>query len=184
MLDNILSSYFSIKIFTCINDKRKLKIIKYNKKMQNNIGIKLIDYIFYSRKYIVYEENNKAKEYHIDNDQLIFEGDYKNGKRNGIGKEYDYNGELKFEGEFQNGKRNGNGKEYHSNGKLQFEGEYLNGEKNGKIKEYYCDGILKFEGEYLNGKPWNGKIYDKTKNNKINIIHIKLNFSFISVINV
>ena len=46
-------------------------------------------------------------------DRLIFEGDYKNGKRNGKGKEYsDYNGKLIFEGEYVNGKRNGKGKEY------------------------------------------------------------------------
>ena len=32
-------------------------------------------------------------------------------------------------------KKNGNGKEYDYNGKLEFEGEYLNGEKNGKGKD-------------------------------------------------
>ena len=34
-----------------------------------------------------------------------------------------------FEGEYLNGKRNGKGKEYDYNGKLEFEGEYLNGNK-------------------------------------------------------
>ena len=33
---------------------------------------------------------------------------------------------IKFEGEYLNGKRNGKGKEYGWNGKLLFEGEYLN----------------------------------------------------------
>ena len=33
----------------------------------------------------------------------MFEGEYLNGKRNGKGKEYDFNGKLKFEGEFLNG---------------------------------------------------------------------------------
>ena len=36
---------------------------------------------------------------------LIFEGEYLNGKRNGKGKEYGYDGSLKFEGEYLNGKR-------------------------------------------------------------------------------
>ena len=78
----------------------------------------------------MYELNNgtgKVKEY--DNGELIFQGEYLNGKRNGIGKEYDYNGELKFEGEYLNGKRNGKGKEYDYEGKLEFEGKYLNGIK-------------------------------------------------------
>ena len=42
---------------------------------------------------------------------MIFEGEYKNGKRNGKGKEYSTDGDLIFEGEYKNGKRNGKGKE-------------------------------------------------------------------------
>ena len=38
-------------------------------------------------------------------DELIFEGEYLNGVRNGKGKEYCKNGILEFEGEFSNGKR-------------------------------------------------------------------------------
>ena len=43
---------------------------------------------------------------------------------------------LEFEGEYLNGKRNGKGKEYFYNGILEYEGEYLNGQRNGKGKEY------------------------------------------------
>ena len=42
---------------------------------------------------------------------MEFEGDYLDGKRNGKGKEYFYNGILQFEGEYKDGKRNGKGKE-------------------------------------------------------------------------
>ena len=66
-------------------------------------------------------------------------------------REYFINGQLIFEGEYLNGKRNGKGKEYCGSW-LIFEGEYLNGKKNGKGKEYDYNGILQFEGEYLNGK--------------------------------
>ena len=38
-------------------------------------------------------------------DELIFEGDYINGKRNGKGKEYNYYDKLEFEGEYLNAKR-------------------------------------------------------------------------------
>ena len=91
----------------------------------------------------------KVKEYDY-NGELIFEGEYLNGLRNGKGKEYGYfHGKLKFEGEYLNGLKNGNGKEYW-NGILIFEGEYLNGLRKGK--EYDYDGKLEFEGEYLNGE--------------------------------
>ena len=65
---------------------------------------------------------------------------------------------LIFEGEYLNGKRNGKGKEYNYDGKLIFEGEYLyNWKKKGKsfVKEK-----LEYEGEYLYNKKWNGKGYD------------------------
>ena len=49
-------------------------------------------------------------------------------KKNGKGKEYNNNGNLIFEGEYLNGKRNGKAKEY-SYGNLIFEGEFLNGQR-------------------------------------------------------
>ena len=61
-------------------------------------------------------------------------------ERNGKGKEYNFNGELIFEGEYLNGKMNGKVKEYNFNGKLLFEGEYLYGNK---WKGRYYDGLNK-----------------------------------------
>ena len=53
-------------------------------------------------------------------------------KKNGIGKK-NLNNQLIFEGEYLYGKKNGKGKEYYFVGKLKFEGEYLNDIKwNGK----------------------------------------------------
>ena len=73
--------------------------------------------------------------------------------KNGNGKiiEYDEFGDILFEGEYLNGKRNGKGKEYGSYGKLKFDGEYLNGLKK-EGKEYDMSGNLIYEGEYLNGQ--------------------------------
>ena len=165
LLENIKSIFFSRIIFSYLDEKIKLKIIKYNKKLKNKIDIKLINYKFYSGKYIIYETNIKGKEYDGQYGDLIFEGEYLNGERNGKGKEYDCHGNLEFEGEYLKGKRHGKGKEYsYENGKLKFEGEYLNGEKNGKGKEYYNNGLLKFEGEYLNGERIIGKLYDNNGN--------------------
>ena len=129
------------------------------------MGINIDNYKKLSRKIKIGGISGYGKEYGIDELNLIFEGEYLNGERNGKGKEYICrdrdlklnifyaNFKLIFEGEYLNGKRNGKGKEYNDyNGKLEFEGEYLNGKRNGKGKEYnYYNGKLIFEGEYLNG---------------------------------
>ena len=174
MLNKIKSIFIIKKVFNNLYDRIQLKLIKYNKKLQNKINIFLYNYKIYSKRYIKYETNNKGEESYYDG-QLKYEGEFLNGERNGKGKEYYDNDELKFEGEYLNGKRNGKGKEYGYDRTLSFEGEYLNGKKwngngynnnkiiyslkdgKGKIKEYdnYTDK-LEFEGEYLNGKR-NGK---------------------------
>ena len=129
LLEKIKSIFFSRILLSHLDEKIKLKLIKYNKSLQYKIDIKLINYKFYTGKYIIYETNIKGKEYDGYTDVLLFEGEYLNGERNGKGKEYYEIGELKFEGEYLNGKRHGKGKEYHWDRKLKFEGEYLNGKR-------------------------------------------------------
>ena len=155
-LEIIESPFFSKLLFSFMNEKIKLKVIKYNKKLQNKIDINLNNYKFYNGKYIIYEneKNIKGKEYMKSisgyGEHFLYEGEYLNGERNGKGKEYYDNGNLLFEGEYLNGERR-KGKEYNNDGSLRYEGEYLNGKRNGKGKEYDEDGDLIFEGEYLNG---------------------------------
>ena len=159
MLKNIKSTYFIKLLFSYVNEKQKLKIVKFNKKLQNIINMSIINYKFFTGKYLIYESNGVGKEYLATNDELLFEGEYFHGERKGKGKEY-YKLFI-YEGEYLNGKRNGEGKEYFCNGDLKFEGEYLNGKKNGKGKEYNGESTLIFEGEYLNGKRnGKGKEYD------------------------
>ena len=176
LFGNIKSIFFSKILFSHLNERIKLKIIKYNKNLQNKIGIKLINYKLFKGAYINYEEEGKGKEYYAWDNKLRFEGEYLNGERNGKGKEYT-DGRLYFEGEYLKGKRNGKGKEYFYNGNLMFDGEYKDGNKwngkgydglnnvvyelkngNGRVKEYE-DGELIFEGEYLNGErfKWESK---------------------------
>ena len=109
MLQNSKSIYFLKRLFNCVDEKNKLDIIKYNKNMQNILGISLINYKTFSGRYIIYGKNGKGREYNY-NDLLVFEGEYLNGQRNGKGKEYDDNGELIYEGEYLKDKRNGKGK--------------------------------------------------------------------------
>ena len=68
---------------------------------------------------------------------------------NGNVKKFNYFGKLKFEGEYKNGNKNGKGKVYDGS-ILLFEGNFINGKRNGKGRNYYYNGKLEFEGEYLN----------------------------------
>ena len=92
---------------------------------------------------IIYElinGNGKLKEYDEQYPELlIFDGEFINGIKKGIFKEYSYkyNGKnyLTFEGEYYNEKRNGKGKEYYyDSDKLKFEGEYKDGFQNRKAE--------------------------------------------------
>ena len=170
------------KVYALITIKKKLKIIIYNNKLKKVLNYDIEDYKKLSRREIIFEKKGKGKEYVINTNILIFEGKYKNKKRNGKGREYFINGKLKSEGNYLKGKKNGVFKEYYLNGEIKFEGEYLNGNKikgkeydenknliteidnNGKIKKYFhykdynvYECHLIFEGEFINNNKIKGK---------------------------
>ena len=187
MLKNIISIYFNQLLFSHLQEKIKLKVLKYNKSLQNSINISLPNYKLFTKKFIIYEtkEKTKGKEYNIYAN-LEYEGEFLNGERNGKGKEYSHS-LSKFEGEYFKGKRwNGKKLQYYMNGKIRAEFEYTKGKitnikqygENGEInelkeakgimKEYTYDGVFIFEGEYLNGKRnGKGKEYCEVFNNNI-----------------
>ena len=107
----IKSSYILNEIFSFLNMKQKLNIIIYNKQLQKEQGIDIEDYKNISGKYKIDGIFGLGREYKIKTNELIFEGEYLNGKRNGNGKEYYDNEKIKFEGEYKNGLK-WNGKEY------------------------------------------------------------------------
>ena len=166
LLDNINSLYLLKKLFSQLNEKKKLKTIKYNKKLQKKIDISLSNYRLFSLRYIKFQEYGEEYDYYH---YLEFKDlrEEKNGKK----KEYD-KGELIFEGEYLRGKRNGKGKEYYLSPFAKF-GIYkdLEYSEYKKWKETEKEYLLKFEGQYLNGKKWNGKGFDQ----KGNIIYILKN---------
>ena len=100
---------------------------------------------------------------------MLFEGKYKNGEKNGKGKEY-FNNRLEFEGEFKNGEKV-NGKKYSFtrgyDGKLEYDGDFAYGSKNGQGKEYDLEGNVIFEGEFQNDEWLNGKIKSYNDNNQL-----------------
>ena len=166
MLDNIKSLFILKKIFYQLSEMIKLNYIVHNKNLKHKLDIDIIDYRRISGRYIIDENKGKGKEYNSYNNKLIYEGEYLNRKRHGLGKLYNDEGNLIFEGEYLNGKINGKGKKYYNNGRIQYEGEFLNEKMNGKGKEYNKYGEIIYEGEYLNGKI-NGKGKEYYDNGKL-----------------
>ena len=63
MLVKIKSSYFIKNMLSNLEEGNKLKVVKYNKRLQNNLGINLFNYKEFTKKYVIYEENGKGKDY-------------------------------------------------------------------------------------------------------------------------
>ena len=84
MLEKVLSPYILKIFFSYLDEKQKLELVKYNKSLQQKLSISINNYMYFKGNYIVYESNRKGKEYN-HNGNLIFEGEYLNGKRNGLG---------------------------------------------------------------------------------------------------
>ena len=105
------------------------------------------------REILMGRETNKIKEY--NKDELIFEGEKKNGKRwNGKGKEYNDDNVLIYDGEYLNGKRHGYGKLY---GYIKYYDEDDSNDDEDNSNDGYVIYSLIFEGEFNEGKEWNGK---------------------------
>ena len=177
MLFSIKSTYFTQVIFSYLSEQKKLSLVIYNKTLQKRLHLNLFNYKIFSGKYIIFSSKDKniGKEYIRKGDILFYEGEYLNGKKNGLGKEYYEDGCLKFEGEYIKGKKEEKGIEYYNEGKIEFDGEYKNDRKyNGQIYDRLTEtfreikngtgyiqelneyGEIKFEGECINTKR-NGK---------------------------
>ena len=84
-----IKSLFIIKrILSHLEESNKLKLILYNKHLQNKLGIDIDSYKKISGRYKIAEPNGYGKEYKLNTNILLYEGEYKNKKRNGKGKEY------------------------------------------------------------------------------------------------
>ena len=114
-----------------------------NGKAKEYIDGKLV----FEGQYLKGKKSGKCIEYKYQ--QIVtFDGIYIEGnKRFGKIKEYDLNNNLIFDGELKFGKREDYGKEYDKNSNIKFDGQYLNGLRNLKGKEFK-DGKLIFEGKY------------------------------------
>ena len=80
VIESIKSLYILKDIFSFLSEKRKLKILLYNKYFQKKLDINIKDYKRISKRLREGERNGKGKEYNIYG-KLIFEGEYINEKR-------------------------------------------------------------------------------------------------------
>lgn len=96
-------------------------------------------------------EHGTFTEYY-ENGQIMIQGTYRDGKKEGFWKEYLRNGVPKAEGTYQNDKKEGLWIIYYPGGKKHFEGMYRNGERDGEWIEYAGDGSVFARIVYKNGK--------------------------------
>ena len=111
MFNLIKSYYFKRIILSLIPSKIELKLMKYNKSLQQLVNLSIIDYINFNCRYIKYDTNGNGKEFGILFNNLIYEGEYKKCKKEGKGTEYHSNGSILFQEEYKEGKK-WNGKGY------------------------------------------------------------------------
>lgn len=79
-------------------------------------------------------------------EKIMYEGNIRVGKREGIGKLYHRNGTLKYYGNFENDDmEDENGILYFKNGCIYYKGRLKNGMRNGSGADYYQNNGLKFK---------------------------------------
>lgn len=83
------------------------------------------------------------------NNQLLYHGQYEDGKYNGNGLLYN-KGKKYYQGDFDDGIFNGRGKLYHE-GRLLYNGEFKKGKYNGYGALYASNGSKKYIGEFKDG---------------------------------
>ena len=80
---------------------------------------------------IIIEILIKEKKYY-SNGNILYEGDFGNGKFDGNGKYIWEDGEY-YIGQFKNDLNHGKGIEYFSNENIKYKGDFVNDEKDGKM---------------------------------------------------
>jgi uncharacterized protein len=96
--------------------------------------------------------NFYAKVYDIDG-ILRREGNFADGKADGLWKYYNRYGALIRQYNYKKDKLHGKAIEYFANGKTMNELTYENGEQNGLFTQYYSSGGISNEGWYVDGNP-------------------------------
>lgn len=81
----------------------------------------------------------------------VFEGRYRANLKNGHGQVFNADRICVYDGHFENDLRNGEGSEFYEDGPLKFEGSYKNDLRDGEGVEYYPNGLVKSRGNWREG---------------------------------
>lgn len=104
-------------------------------------------------------------------ENLVLEGQYKDGKREGTWIKYHRDGKTPlFVGAYQNNRPHGSFKKYNEKGSLIESGNFLNGKYNGTLSKFYDSGIPMYEGEFHQGLE-NGEIRHYDKNGTVELAY-------------
>lgn len=102
--------------------------------------------------------------------RTYIDGEFKNGKRNGLFKSYYSNNKVSAMTTYKAGTRHGKYTHYHYNGKLYETGVYEFGNQEGVWKQYYDNGKLMNVYQYKNGIVV-GTVKHYYKNGKLNEVY-------------
>ena len=83
-----------------------------------------------------------------ENGQLLWMGNLKDGKQDGLWKGYNEKGQLVNRGNWRNGKQHGLYETFYENGQLWTRSNYKDGELHGLSEQFYENGQLKSQINY------------------------------------
>ncbi len=87
---------------------------------------------------------------YLYNDGNKYDGDWKNGKKNGTGTQVFKKKKEKYDGKWHNDKKHGKGKYTYKNGEV-YDGDWVNDHRNGKGTYSYKNGD-RYEGDWVDNK--------------------------------
>ena len=130
-----------------IDEGDESKRVQYHSELQHRKGL----------YYVVNEEvpyTGIAKRMHI-NGQLAWKANIKNGKRDGMSKDWDENGKLESEASYKDDKLHGLSKDWYRNGALKRERNYKNNKFDGLSRSWSRESLLRDEFCYSKGEQVN-----------------------------
>ena len=135
--------------------------------MKDGFGIEENEDFIYKGEFIQNIRKGKGEIFFKKNKE-IYEGEFDEGKINGIGIYTFKNGDI-YQGQFKNGKMNGKGVFKWKSGE-EYYGEYVNGIKEGNGIYKYLNGKI-YDGQFRKGRPsGNGKVFFDKENIKYKVI--------------
>lgn len=124
-------------------------------------------FIFTSCEFTAADTAEKPKKEPVRNGKVVVENkrsnttteaNFKDGKMDGLNKQFYSDGKVWKESMYKEGKLHGTAKVYDQQGRLEREVNYENGTKHGKYLRYFKSGKPSLEIEYDHGRPLPGYI--------------------------